>query len=420
MSIRVAIVADSHFCEDSRFEECIRMHDWIANDIAARELDLVLHAGDVFEKRSTPAERRAVADWLTKVASSAAVVVVRGNHDAVGDLGGIFGRLATTFPIVIEEACGVHVVPVCDDPDPDPYGYGRTGPPVNVAVGCVAWPRKAELLARLATTGTQPSQEDSGRVAAEALRGVLLGLGAEMAQHDGPKILLAHAMVRGSITSTGQPLMGCDMEISLEDLGLSKADFIAIGHIHASQSWTWNGVPIAYPGSPRRTAFGELEDKGYIVVTFERAGDGWACTWERVIAPATPMLLLEAEFAPEHVGLPGDVIVPAGLVMYPPGDVTGAEVRVRYRVASDERDAAKRAAGELKSELLAAGAVVVKLEEEVVATTRARAPEIALAVTLEEKLQAFWRVKAIEVSDERASRLFGRLHELENEYGSAA
>ena len=101
---RIAVIADSHFDETpgGRFEECIRIHEWIAEDIAARGVDLVLHSGDLFERRSTPRERQAVADWLRAVARVAPVAIVRGNHDASGDLP-LFERLRTQHPILVFE-----------------------------------------------------------------------------------------------------------------------------------------------------------------------------------------------------------------------------------------------------------------------------------------------------------------------------
>ena len=99
----VAVVADSHFDEASRFEECQRLHAWIADDMAARGVDVVLHGGDLYERRSTPAERRAASDWLRVVADRCPVVIVRGNHDALGDLP-LLAKLRTKHPIRVEDA----------------------------------------------------------------------------------------------------------------------------------------------------------------------------------------------------------------------------------------------------------------------------------------------------------------------------
>lgn len=382
---RIAEIADSHFCEESRWDECVRLHDWIANDIAQRKVDLILHAGDVFDRKSNPRERLAVAKWLTDLAELAPVVIVRGNHDAVGDLK-LFEQLVSSHPIAVVETAGVVYAGGC-------------------AVACLAWPRRAELLARSGEVGN----EAGNQLAAEALRNVLRGMGDQMGTHYGPRILLAHAMVRGSVTSTGQPLVGCDMEIGLEDLALAGADFVALGHIHKGQEWTWGETPIVYPGSPRRTAFGEIEEKGYVVVEVEASPieKNANVRWERVIAPATKMVLVEASWPGRHC-----TDLPFLATGKTPDDVRGAEVRLRYRVDADLRHEAKHGAERVRDEFLRYGAVSVKLEEVVCATTRARSPEIAHAVSIEEKLRVVWKAKGIDVGD-REPRLLAKLAELE-------
>lgn len=379
---KLAFIADSHFDESSRFEETIRLHDWIAEDLRGRKVDLIVHGGDVFERKSTPTERIAVANWLRATAEIAPVVIVRGNHDALGDLA-IFRSLRTKHSITVEEAAGVHLVR-------------------GIAIAAVAWPRKAHLLARL-----EGGHEESEQAAGDAMRAVLRGLGAELAEHDGPRILAMHAMVRGSVTSVGQPLVGCDLELGLDDLALAGPHFVALGHIHAHQDWMHGDLPIVYPGSPRRTAFGEVEEKGYLLVDLD--GEGSAL-WERVIVPATPMLLGTDEWDGERAsfvhGWDG-IDVEA---------VRGAEIRLRYRVEADRREAAKAAAASVRVELIDRfGALSVKVEEEVIATVRARAPEIAAAKTLDEKLAALWRSRGVELEPSRTARLLARVHEIEGE-----
>lgn len=394
--LRVAVVADSHFDLGSRFEECVEVHRWISEDIRGRQVDLVVHSGDVYERASRPEERSAVAEWAQAVTTNAPLVVVRGNHDAVGDLA-LLRRLRTNFDLIVEEAAGVHRVPT------------RRGP---VSVACLAWPRKAHLAALV-------GDGDLERADGDALRAALRGMGHEMERFEGPRILLAHAMVRGSVTSTGQPLVGCDHELGLGDLGLADADLYALGHIHRGQEFSMGEAPCIYPGSPRRTAFGELEEKGYIVAEFEEGESGrWRCmSHELVRTPCRPMLQLEGEFHGEHVGLPGDVVVPAGIALSglpdDPADLRGAEVRVRYLVEADRRDEAREYAARARADLLERGAHSVKVEEQVVATTRARAPEVGRAQTLPEQLEAFWVAKGIDIDTERRARLLGRVAGLE-------
>lgn len=381
--MKIAIIADSHFDEGSRFDECVRIHDWIAEDAASRGCTSWLHAGDIYERKSTPKERASAADWVQRMADFVGPgVIVRGNHDAVGDLP-LLGRLDT-------HGCGVSVV--------EDARVVRLG---GVSVACLAWPRRGNLHSLLGAVDRDTVEAAAG----DALRSVLRGLGEELAvsRPDDAKILLSHAMVRDSRTSTGQPLVGCDFELGLHDLALAKADFIALGHIHLGQDWDVGGAPAVYPGSPRRTAFGESEAKGYVVVEFDGSR---LVGWERVETPATPMIHLEGDHFPDS-GLEL-----TGMEHWFRSSLSGAEVRMRYRVQCDQRDAAKAAAGECRERFLAAGATNVKIEEQLLVEQRARAPEVAAAATLAEKLERFWGSKGFEPGARRDA-LLGKLGELE-------
>lgn len=415
---RVAIIADSHFDEASRFEECIRIHDWIADECKRRDVDLVLHSGDVYERKSTPKEREAVARWVQRITQTAPIVIVRGNHDALGDLP-LLERLETDHTVEVVERADRVIAGQC-------------------VIACIGWPNKASILA----LGAE-SHEVGELVAGDALRNVIRGLGADIARENKdelletnsyPRIVLMHAMVRGSKVSTGQPLVGCDLEVGLDDLRLANADLYALGHIHKPQCWDEAGpstyfepevegsrypvsaLPdVVYPGSPRRTSYGELEDKHFVIATFDDAGK--LVDVEYVKTPSTPMAHLRAEYATEHVGLPGDVLVPAG-IFYDSAPVSewcaqGAEIRVRYYVEPEHRDAAKVAAEALKSELLELGASDVKLEPIVETTTRARAPELAQVSTLTEKLDAYWRAKDTVPDEVRRRKLLEKTALLE-------
>src|SRR5690606_13824034 len=216
-------------------------------------------------------------------------------------------------------------------------------------------------------------------VAGDALRAVLRGLGQELRRQSGPRLFAAHAMVRGSITSTGQPLVGCDMELGLEDLALVGADAYALGHIHKGQRWEIEGRPVVYPGSPRRTAFGELEPKGYTILEW----DAGHVRDTFIEAPATPMIQLEGKW------LDGQLV---GLEHR---SLRGAEVRLRYSVPSDRREEAAVQARAWRDRILE-DAVSCKVEEVVIAEARARAPEIARAMTLADKLAAYWSAKGFD------------------------
>lgn len=391
--MKILASGDHHFDEHSRFEECVRVHDWIADQVAEQRPDVFLSGGDLYERSSTPVERKAVAAWLKRVASVCPVIIAKGNHDRSLDPS-IMVDLETKYPVIVEEAARVHYVG-------------------GAAIAVVAWPNKASVAAMI---GRPISSDGLDDVTREALRNVLSGLGQELAAHQGPRILLMHAMVNGSVTSTGQPMIGGELALGLEDLGLAGPALTVLAHIHKPQAWTWNGAPVAYTGSPFRTAFGELEEKSILSAEFGRGGT--LLGWERIATPATPMIHIEGQYVETHVGLPGDVIVPAGIFLDGQHDVTGAEVRFRYLVETDHRDAAKAEAAKRRAEMLAAGAKSVKVEEMVIASTRARAPEIAEAKTIADKLEAFWASKNIRLREDRKDRVLSRLTQLQGEVQS--
>jgi DNA repair exonuclease SbcCD nuclease subunit len=402
--IRIVQVGDSHYDENSRFEECIAIHDWIAAEVERQRAHLVIHTGDVFERKSTPKERAAFAAWVQRIADHCPLVIVRGNHDVPLDLS-LFARLETRYPVIVEERADVHVVDVGSDV------YDVT---FQVAVGCLAWPRKAELLAATGTIGQAAEQ-----AAQDALHGVLRGLGAELSGHIGPRILAAHALVTGSRTSSGQPLIGHSMSLDLSELALAKADFYAIGHVHLPQQWSIDGAPVVYSGSPRRTDFGESEAKAIVVAEFEPTTTGaWQCArWDYVETPARAMLFGEDEWGENADGAFGWLVGWHGL---DPDHADGAEVRLRYTVDSDRREAAKAAAAKVRDDLIARGAVMVKVEEEVRPAQRAKAPEVARPLTLAGKLSAFWSARGTVPDAARQARLGSKLSQLEEENRNAA
>lgn len=390
-SFIVAHIADSHFdaSENGRLGECIRVHNWMAEDMARRKVDLIVHAGDLYERESVPKDRNAAVSWVQKCGDIAPTILVRGNHDAHRDLE-VLRKIKARHRITVEERASVHHVSM-------------------IQIACLAWPNKAQILADLPPC----SPDTSSAVAADAIRDVLRGFAGEFEKlGDGPRILLCHAMVRAAKASTGQPLVGCDMEIGVEDLALARADYVALGHIHKGQDWTiaetddHHAVPVVYPGSVRRSNYGEAEVKGYALAEFHHhegeltqpdARRWGAVDWQWIEAPVQRMIFFEDEWGRHD--LPDDMHEDGWSVGNVEGiDITrgideqipGSDIRIRYRVGGDKREAAKIAANEWRDRLLEQGAERVKVDERLITRKRARAPEVAAANTTADKLEAMW------------------------------
>jgi len=389
--MRLAIIGDSHFSARSRFEECVRVHDWIAQDARRRNVDAIIHTGDLYDHQTAPGERDAAAEWVQKMADIAPVVIVRGNHDPLGDLP-LLERLRAHHMITVVETAATIFLDT------------KAG---ALAIGALAWPQRSNI-AQLAAIG---SGEAVNIAAADALRGVFRYFGAFFDQQPShiPRIVAAHAMVRASRVSTGQPLVGCDFEIGLEDLSLAGADFVALGHVHMGQGWhATNGAPIAYPGSPRRTNFGELETKGYIIAEFSDRLVGLGV----IDTPTTPMLLLEDIWAWFPDEQRDDWQKHWELREEEQDPVAGADIKFRYSVLSSKREAAALAAQSVADALLKRGAISVVCDPVVLVEQRARAPEVARASTLKDKVVALWDSKGFDPA-ERRDALFDKISRLD-------
>lgn len=382
---KLIATGDNHWDCHTRWEECLRVHSWIAELVERERPDVFVSGGDIYERASTPLERQAVADWLTRIAEVCPVVIAKGNHDRALDLA-LLGRLSTRHPIIVEERAGVHYV-------------------AGFAIATVAWPSRSELLTAAGDAGAAGADD----IASTALRNVLLGLGAEMQRkpHHGPRVLLGHFMIDGSVTSTGQPLVGHAMNVGLTDLGLVGADITIAAHIHAAQEWEFDGRPILYTGSPYRTTFGQSETKSVTVVEWDEAD---VMTWRRVETPATPMIHIEATL--QFLGAEWLVVTEDPAAEDP---VHGAEVRLRYRVDADLREQGRQCADARRQQLLREGAVHVQVEEVVIPTTRARAPEVAAAGVhgIGAQLVEYWKARSNTPPDDRARELVRKAESLE-------
>lgn len=380
--MKILCSGDEHFDEQSRFDECIYVHDFMVNLAREYKVDAYVCCGDVYERASTPKERAAVASFLIRMAEVCPVFIVKGNHDRDLDCS-IMGKLRSKHEIVVEESAGVAWVG-------------------NAILALVAWPQTARVMQAAATLGAPPTD-----VALDALRSVFLGLAESLRAHKGPKIACGHFMVDGSVTSVGQPLVGMPIRVGLADLQLIGADMVVMGHIHKPQDWQIGSTPILYTGSPYRTTYGEIEEKSVVIV--DAPDDGSPVTWERIPTPCAAMYLVtdaweNGAFVAGAYGLP-----PA------PEDIRGAEIRFRYSVEADQRVAAAAAATRWKNDWLELGAADVQVEDVVSTVNRARAPEVAAAQTTADKLRALWCARETIPEPARAERLITMASELESE-----
>lgn len=412
--IKVGLSADVHFNLPKRSEEAKRILWWMLEDWKARGVHLIGFAGDLADGPMTERDRAWLIEYIAACAEVAPTVVIEGNHDTALSLRNAVGRLKGKYPVIVEDKADVHVVET------------DAGP---VAVPCVSFPSKAALLAAV---GRPVSGEEADQIAGQALQDVFRGLGVKVQELGLPSIALVHGTISGSKIAEDQPDRPMGLSMPPAELALMGADLTVCGHVHLQQHFSFNSKDFVVPGSPFFADFGESAyKKGYILAEFEQtaAYEGASVEdaelvprvstrWQRVPTPAIPMLLLEANYTTEgeFVWLANGAFPMSWEIegSFDVGQIVkGADVRLRFNFASDQRKAAVEAATGIAGLLRVEGAVNVTLDPIQTPTTRSRIPALATTVRLEDKWKLYCTAIGLELSREREAVLLEMLHELQ-------
>jgi len=249
IGVRILVVSDTHVGYDHparvRSGRRIRGLDFLAayeralSPALAGQVDLVIHAGDVFDQPDPPA---AVADMayapLRAIAEAGTpVVVVAGNHER--------SRLPCPLLVMHER------ITVVDRPRTQTFEIRGT----TIAIGAFPYTRRVRRSFVRSVGDTR-----------------VLDTRADV------RLLVVHHCIEGAKVSLpdGGDYCFSDAEdvIAGDDIPASIAALLS-GHIHRHQvlrQWT---CPVIYGGSTERTAFAEArETKGCYVLTVEPGGRG--------------------------------------------------------------------------------------------------------------------------------------------------
>lgn len=352
---------------------------WIAGQVASRDVGLVVVAGDIAGMAcphlSRPAEREAFRTFLHEVTPMAPVVVLRGNHDVAADwrwLGSIpnvrWVERPETFLI-------------------GPHHAHDEYPGDMLVLHALPYPDRGWIAAQ-----TESAEETTQRMS-QALRAIVAGFTvAGMRPGETPtpyrrQILSAHINTGGALASTGQPLIGTDVEMPAE--WLEGFPVVLLNHIHLPQD-IGNAHHV---GSPWPNTFGEEEEKSISVVSWEAKASpvhatrvtGHLPIVDRVWTPAPKRYTTTFRWAPES----SDWEHVEGRFL----DLAGA--RVRLKLIYDEGDPIDIPSIERACE----DALSVKIERNPVPRRRERSPEVVAATDPVERFVAFEESEGREVDD---------------------
>jgi exonuclease SbcD len=220
----------------------------LARVVAAESVDVVLVAGDVYDRAVPSADATAVLDRVIGrlLAAGAQVVLTPGNHDSARRLGTFSGLLS---------AAGLHVR----------ASTGRLDEPVLLAdehgeVAIYGLPFLEPEVARheLRLTAGRSHEAVVGAAMDRVRSDLFLRPRAR-------SVVLAHAFVGGGVASDSERDI-CVGGVDLVPASVfDGVDYVALGHLHRPQTLT---ARLRYSGSPLAYSFGEAgqQKQAWLVV----------------------------------------------------------------------------------------------------------------------------------------------------------
>ena len=247
--------------------------DWLVDLVRERAIDLVVIAGDVYDRAIPPVDAvRMLSNALERLAESATVVLTPGNHDSAARLGFGAGVMGARVRILAEPA-GI-ATPVLVDDDSGP-----------VAVYGIPYLHPDLTRYALAAVPDEPLARSHQAVVGAAMDRIR----ADLAGRPGTRsVVVAHAFVGGTEPSDSEQDIRVGGVDRVAESAFDGVDYVALGHLHGPQR-VGAGDRIRYAGSPLAFSFGERnQQKSVTVVDLDASG---TATVELVPAPVPRRLV---------------------------------------------------------------------------------------------------------------------------------
>jgi exonuclease SbcD len=222
---------------------------WLTELVAAESIDLVIVAGDVYDRSQPAAEAFTLLDDALDglVDAGASVVLIPGNHDSAIRLGVGARR---------DARAGIHKFTDARK-SPEPFIFEAGGESVAI----VAVPYLDPVLVDHpveAADGTERHRTHENVLidALEAGRRALPG--------GIPSIAVAHAFVTGADVSDSEKSLSVGGSDQVASAIFDGYDYVALGHLHRPQ--TVGADHIVYSGSPLPYSFSEDHEKSIRII----------------------------------------------------------------------------------------------------------------------------------------------------------
>lgn len=393
--MRIAHIGDPHITDDKRLDDQRVVFERVTRDVIAFRPDLVVIPGDLtghtVPHRSTPREREVLFAMVRALADVAPVEIVKGNHDVWEDIAAL-AHLGGRWPISVRDGAGSEVI---DTP---------AGPAL---VYWLAYPTAAWLLRDRPAVAAEDARVATGQALEQLLSTWRLETAHYRETEPGiPIIGMGHVMVRGSVTGGGEVLVGAEIEVPADAVA-GIFDYFALNHLHERQEVA---PGVWYAGSVTRSDFGDVgRHKVWLDVGVADNGEGWGnavgfsplCVVNEHSTHAIDFGTIDYEWA-------ADALTETGRK----GRADpGCEVKLRVKVRADEREAMEPAWRALCAEWRER-AHRLTVEVETIPVHRVRAPGLAKADTLAERIGVWAETIDPPVPPDHVASAVARLEEV--------
>jgi DNA repair exonuclease SbcCD nuclease subunit len=337
------------------------------------EVDLVVITGDVYERASDPDPRNLAIACIQGLGDKVPVIIVRGNHDAPGDLK-VYNQIRSKHEIKAFEAPDIWAMPMA----------GESG----ILIHIMPWLTKARWQSLHVGATKEEGDRTVSQLALEYLKN-------NVALHAGYKHILAGHMTIAGAKAQNHQQMGAD-GITLGLYDITEAGFFAamLGHIHLMQAL--DGPTQYYNGSVAALDYGEVPEKFFSILDTETGQVEWV-QLKTVHRQDVWGAWTSTGISMDDVGIER---------------LSGARVRFNLRVEGGDNVPAAKAQVEAWGKQV--GALELKINPQVIPVTKVRAVEISKARSLSDKLKQYW-VATGETASADMEGMLNKLAQLEDE-----
>ena len=222
--------------------------DWLLKTVKIEKIDVVLVAGDIFDKGFPPIEAIELANEIFNqlCALDISVVIISGNHDSAERL---------NFCSQMMESAGLYI-------RTEQRNLNEVGEPIKIE-------RRGESVCIIPIPYLDPTRVieigDAERSHGGLIDAILKSRLKEVAD-PAKTIVMSHAFVAGGTESDSEKSISIGGTARVAIDVYKKFGYVALGHLHKPQEISQN---IFYSGTPLQYSFSEEHPKSVRVITID-------------------------------------------------------------------------------------------------------------------------------------------------------